>query len=77
MDIRVNCDFRRALPRRTLLKGAGVATAVPWLSAMNAAFGATAAVRPPRRFVAITLGLGLLADNLNPRQAGRDYESST
>jgi hypothetical protein len=77
MDIRVNCDFRRALPRRTLLKGAGVAMAVPWLSAMNAAFGATAAVRPPRRFVAITLGLGLLADNLNPRQAGRDYESST
>jgi hypothetical protein len=77
MDLRVNCDFRRTLHRRTLLKGAGVALAVPWLSAMHAAFGATAAARPPRRFVAVTLGLGLLADNLNPKQAGRDYEPST
>jgi len=77
MAIRVNCDFQRALHRRTLLKGAGVAMAVPWLSAMHAAFGATAGARPPRRFVAVTLGLGLLADNLNPKQAGRDYEPST
>jgi hypothetical protein len=76
MHIGVNCDFQRALPRRTLLKGAGVAMAVPWLSAMTAAFGAPAVSRPPRRFVAMTLGLGLLADNLNPSQAGDDYEPS-
>jgi len=76
MEIRVHCDFQRSLPRRTLLKGSGVAMAVPWLSAMHAAFGATAAARPPRRFVAMTLGLGLLADNLNPAEAGRDYEPS-
>jgi hypothetical protein len=76
MNIRVHCDFQRSLPRRTLLKGAGVAVAVPWLSAMNAAFGETASVRPPRRFVAMTLGLGLLAENLNPKQAGRGYEPS-
>ena len=53
-------DFQRALPRRTLLKGSGVALAVPWLSAMQAAFGETAAPEPPRRFVAMTLGLGLV-----------------
>jgi len=73
---RVRFDFRRALPRRTLLRGSGVALAVPWLSAMQAAFGETAAPNPPRRFVAMTLGLGLVADNLNPSTAGRDYKPS-
>lgn len=76
MDIRVNIDCQRALDRRTLLRGAGVALAVTWLSAMHAAFGASAAAAPPRRFVAVTLGLGLVADNLNPKQAGRGYEPS-
>ena len=76
MTIRVNIDCRRALDRRTLLRGAGVAMAVPWLSAMHAAFGESAAVAAPRRFVAITLGLGLVSDNLNPKQAGRGYEPS-
>lgn len=69
-------DFQRALPRRTLLKGSGVALAVPWLSAMQAAFGGTAAPEPPRRFVAMTLGLGLVGENLNPEKAGRDYTPS-
>lgn len=72
----VNRDFQRALHRRTLLRGAGVAMAVPWLSAMTSAFGARAAVRPPRRFVAVTLGLGLLSENLNPKQPGAGYEPS-
>jgi hypothetical protein len=76
MTIRVNFDCRRALDRRTLLRGAGVAMAVPWLSAMHATFGASAAAAPPRRFVAVTLGLGLVPDNLNPKQAGRGYELS-
>src|SRR5690606_3267088 len=34
------------------------------------------ASEPPRRFVAMTLGLGLLPDNLNPSQSGRGYEPS-
>jgi hypothetical protein len=72
----IRFDFQRALPRRTLLKGSGVALAVPWLSAMQAAFGDTAAPSPPRRFVAMTLGLGLVAENLNPSAAGRDYKPS-
>ncbi|NCY02552.1 MAG: DUF1552 domain-containing protein [Planctomycetia bacterium] len=73
---RIGFDFRRALPRRTLLRGTGVALAVPWLSAMQAAFGDTASPNPPRRFVAMTLGLGLVADNLNPATAGRDWVPS-
>jgi hypothetical protein len=68
--------FRRRLPRRTLLKGSGVAVAVPWLSAMQAAFGEPSTPNPPRRFVAMTLGLGLVAENLNPAKSGRDYEPS-
>jgi len=72
----MNVDVRRRLPRRTLLKGSGVALAVPWLSAMHSAFGAAAAPQPPRRFVAMTLSLGLVAENLNPARAGRDYEPS-
>jgi len=74
--VRIGFDFQRALPRRTLLRGAGVALAVPWLSAMQAAFGETAAPHPPRRFVAMTLGLGLVAENLNPATAGRDWVPS-
>ncbi len=64
------------LERRTVLKGAGVSMALPWLSAMARAGAADAAETPPQRFVAMTLGLGLVADNLNPERAGRDYEPS-
>jgi hypothetical protein len=73
---RVTIDLRRRLPRRTLLKGSGVALAVPWLSAMQPACGAATGPQPPRRFVAMTLSLGLVAENLIPKQAGRDYEPS-
>lgn len=69
---------RRVLPRRTLLKGAGVAMALPWLTAMRSsrAEEETQAGEPPRRFVAMTLGLGLLGENLYPQEVGRDYEPS-
>ena len=78
-----------ALPRRTVLKAAGVGLALPWLSAMDgravAAEEATAAPAepeiepqdgPPRRFVAITLGLGLLDENLYPAETGRGWAPS-
>ena len=76
LPTRMTVGLRRRLPRRTLLKGSGVAVAVPWLSAMRSAFGEPAVPDPPRRFVAMTLGLGLVAENLNPAQSGRDYEPS-
>jgi len=66
-------NLQRHLNRRTVLRGAGVAMAMPWLSAMRPAFAA-AETRPPKRFVAITLGLGLHAENLFPEQPGRDYQ---
>ncbi|MEQ9407149.1 MAG: DUF1552 domain-containing protein [Fuerstiella sp.] len=68
--------FQRRLARRTLLRGAGVALGLPLLSAMRPAFAGTEETSAPRRFVSMTLGLGLVADNLNPAQAGYDYEPS-
>lgn len=63
------------LQRRTMLRGTGVALGLPWLSAMQPAFAARNN-EPPRRFVALTLGLGLLGENLNPEAAGTDYQPS-
>lgn len=63
------------LQRRTMLRGTGVALGLPWLSAMQPAFAAQNN-EPPRRFVALTLGLGLLGENLNPEAAGTDYQPS-
>jgi hypothetical protein len=63
--------------RRTMLRGVGVAIGLPWLSAMQKAVGSTDdATESPRRFVAMTLGLGLLADNLNPSESGSEYKPS-
>lgn len=59
-----------------MLRSAGVAMSMPWLSAMNQAFAGSDKPTPPRRFVAMTLGLGLHAENLNPATSGRDYEPS-
>ncbi len=75
MPHRFHVDTRRALSRRTVLKGAGVSLAVPWLSAMSPAF-ARAAAAPPRRFVALTLSLGLVPENLFPAEAGRAWKPS-
>jgi hypothetical protein len=66
----------RKRSRRPILRGAGAALALPWLSAMTQAFAGAKADRPPRRFVAMTLGLGLHADNLFPHDPGPKYRPS-
>lgn len=76
MSKAVHFNFRRKLNRRTILRGLGVGVAVPWLSAMTEAFAAPAADAAPRRFVSMTLGLGLHAEYLNPEGKGRDYKPS-
>jgi hypothetical protein len=69
-------NFQRKLDRRTILRGAGAAMALPWLSAMTEAFASARTAQPPRRFVAMTLGLGLHGDNLFPAEGGTDYQPS-
>jgi hypothetical protein len=72
----VQFNVQRQLSRRTVLRGAGIALAMPWLTAMAPAFGKDPTVTPPRRFVAMTLGLGLHAEHLNPKVQGKDYQPS-
>lgn len=74
MNRQVHFHFGKKLSRRTVLRSTGVALAIPWLSAMQRAFAGPAAEKPPRRFVAMTLGLGLLAENLFPETAGTDWK---
>lgn len=50
--------------------------ALPWLEAMTPAFSGSSAYQAPRRFVAVTLALGLHGPNLNPLEAGRNYTPS-
>ncbi|MEW4489529.1 DUF1552 domain-containing protein [Thalassoglobus sp. JC818] len=64
------------LNRRSILRGAGVAISLPWLTAMEKAFADSSTPRQPRRFVAMTLGLGLLGENLNPKDSGFGYTAS-
>ncbi|MCC9607301.1 DUF1552 domain-containing protein [Blastopirellula sp. JC732] len=76
MSHQVHFSFGKKLSRRTMLRSAGVAMSMPWLSAMNQAFAGSDKPAAPRRFVAMTLGLGLHAENLNPTGVGKDYEPS-
>ena len=60
--------------RRTLLRGAGVALALPLLNAMTmrSARAAAAPIRK-KRFLGICNNLGVLPDQFFPQQAGSDY----
>ncbi|MEO9590884.1 DUF1552 domain-containing protein [Rhodopirellula bahusiensis] len=68
----------QSLSRRTVLRGAGVTMAQPWLDSMVPAFGreATSAANPPRRFVGISNALGFHGPFLFPEKSGRDYETT-
>lgn len=63
---------RGPLSRRTFLRGAGVAMALPFLDAMTPAGAATAA-EIPRRMIAIQTNMGILPQFFFPEAPGRDY----
>ena len=60
--------------RRTFLRGAGVAVALPYLESLLPCGAAAVSSRARRRMVAINIGLGLHAPNIIPTRAGREYE---
>lgn len=71
----------RRISRRQLLRGAGVALALPFLEAMlppftKTLFAATPVKPAPQRMFAICNNLGVLPDHFFPSQAGRDYTLS-
>jgi hypothetical protein len=71
---------RRALSRRTFLRGAGIVLALPLLDVMSPVFAASSTAESPaakpRRMLAICNNLGLLPDQFFPEQTGRDYQLS-
>ncbi len=67
---------QRHLSRRTVLRGSGVALGLPMLDAMTPAFASQAQSKSAKRFVGISLSLGLHNPNLVPETAGRGYRPS-
>ena len=72
-------NFQKKLHRRSVVRGSGVAMSLPWLSAMRSAFASPTSEGSdqanPKRFVAITMGLGLVSENWMPDVEGQDYKS--
>lgn len=68
-------NIGRTINRRTVLRGAGVAMGLPWLSAMRSGLAAEPGAAP-KRFVAMTLTLGLHSENLVPEGKGLNYRPS-
>lgn len=62
------------IPRRSFLRGAGVAIALPMLDCMVPARADQPDKRAPRRLVAINFELSLHPPNLIPEKAGGDFE---
>lgn len=72
----VHFNFGARLSRRALLRGAGISLGLPLLDAMTPAFAATADTKTAKRFVGISLALGLHNPNLVPEGQGRNYQPS-
>ncbi len=61
------------IARRSFLRGAGIAIALPWLEAMTPAANAGVRIPKRKRLVMGIYGLGWHAADFFPREAGTDY----
>jgi hypothetical protein len=67
--------FKKAIPRRTFLRGAGAAVALPFLSSMTPAFGAAAADKSTGIRLMFVYGPnGRIMKNWVPTATGANYE---
>lgn len=68
--------LRTPLDRRTLLRGAGAAIALPFLDFMSPSVFAAQDndAGPRRRMIFINLHLGFMANRFTPKQSGRNYK---
>ena len=66
----------RHLPRRTFLRGMGVAIGLPWLDAMVPAFAAKAptSADSPTRLAFVYVPNGIIMSNWTPATAGSDFQ---
>jgi hypothetical protein len=62
---------RKALPRRTFLRGMGTAVALPWLDAMVPAFGAARTGKAPVRLGFVYVPNGIEMRHWNPEHEGK------
>jgi hypothetical protein len=68
--------FQKSISRRAVLRGAGISLGLPLLDAMRPAFAAAEQTAQAKRFVGVSLALGLHNPNLVPKTAGKGYEPS-
>ena len=66
----------RALPRRSVLRAAGAAVALPWLDAMVPAFAERRSASPPIRLVTVYAPNGMAMREWTPEREGADVELS-
>src|ERR1700749_3038817 len=67
---------KKAISRRTILRGVGTAIALPLLDSMIPAFAPAASTKPVRRFGVVYHPNGVIYDNWVPRGSGRQFELS-
>jgi len=68
--------FQKHLSRRAMLRGAGITLGLPLLEAMTPALAAVRETKQAKRFVGVSLALGLYNPNLVPEGSGRSYKAS-
>lgn len=68
--------FKNHLSRRAMLRGAGITLGLPLLEAMTPALAAVKESKQAKRFVGVSMSLGLHNPNLVPQGAGRGYKPS-
>ena len=71
--------FKKNIPRRAVLKGAGATIALPLLEAMipaTTAWAATPAGKTPKRFAFVGFPHGAIMDHWSPKETGTDFTMS-
>src|SRR5687768_15902072 len=64
------------LTRRTVLRGAGVTVALPWLEALPLVARGAEKAEQPRRFAALFMGNGISPKNWSAKGSGAEMELS-
>lgn len=72
----VNQNFGLKMSRRRILRAGGVSLGLPLLDAMTPAFAIDSPTMRAKRFVSVSLALGLHGPNFVPKGAGRGYQAS-
>jgi len=66
--------FNKTIPRRSFLRGTGVALALPFMDAMVPVFGATDAATRPTRLSFIEVPNGIIMNNWTPTVEGAGFD---